>query len=135
MGSIDFTESKHNAKMLIERFLETGEQPDFMEFLCFKHCFVEAKFYGYSLDYVINNFCIYSGITITKELKLRGSNKRFEIINTVEHCYCPCKGEDLIEYAKRSNIDFILKNGSLQLIKATNPKVLNIDNLEYAIVI
>jgi len=114
---MDFTHSKHNAKMLIERFLETGEQPDFIEFLCFRNCYVEASFCGYSIDYVLRSFCVYAGISKKQTITVRESQIRTETFVKVEHCYCPCKGEDLIKQAKRNNIGFELKQGKIKLCK------------------
>lgn len=112
---IDFSESKANAKLLVERFLETGEQPDFIEFLCFKNFFIQAEFYGYGAEYVVDNFHIYAGITETVELV---EDSTIGNLNKVNNCHCPCDGKDVIKEAKRYNIDFAMINGRLQFIKS-----------------
>tara|TARA_Y100001960_G_C14772881_1_gene881221 strand:+ start:1564 stop:1980 length:417 start_codon:yes stop_codon:yes gene_type:complete len=112
---IDFSESKANARLLVERFLETGEQPHFIEFLCFKNFFIEAEFYGYGAEYVVDNFHIYAGIADQMELV---EDSTIGNLNKVDHCHCPCDGKDVIKEAKRYDIDFAMINGRLQFIKS-----------------
>lgn len=111
---IDFTDSKENAKLLVERYLETGEQPDFIEFLCFKNIYIQAEFYGYGAQYVVDHFHIYAGITEDAE-ELEDST--IGNLNKIDDCYCPCDGKDVIKEAKRYNINFAMINGQLQFIK------------------
>ena len=134
LKTVDLTDSKENAKMLIERFLETGEQPDFLEFLCFKHIFIEARFCGYSTDYVIEKLPFYAGIATTKEVIFRGMNKRVEKINTVEHCYCPCEGKDLIKLANTAGVSFSLENGKLRLFNLSQTEISQNSKLEHLVI-
>ena len=132
---MDFSESKQNARMLVERFIETGEQPDFMEFLCFRSCYVEAQFKGYGVDYVINNFCIYAGIAECQSCELKESTIKSEIINKVIHCYCPCEGRHVILEAERYGLAFRMKGGRLCLMKDEkskfNPASADFNNFSY----
>lgn len=112
---IDFSDSKENAKMLVERFLETGEQPDFMEFLCFRNFFVEAEFHGYGAEYVVNHFHIYAGIAEKIE---DFKDSVIGNLHKVDNCYCPADGKDVIKEAKRYNLEFAMIEGHLQFIKS-----------------
>lgn len=115
---IDFSGSKDNAAMLVQRFIETGEQPDFMEFLCFKNCYVDAVFYGYSSDYILNKFRVYVGISKFKNTEYKCENRQ-ERMKEVEHCYSACTGKDFIEEASRRGLKFLVVDGKLQLAKKT----------------
>jgi len=128
--TLDFTDSKHNARMLVERFLETGEQPDFMEYLCFRHCYIEAKFSGYGVDYVINNFSIYAGIAQVETTVIKESTTNSETVTKVMHCYCPCKGRDVISEARRKGLDFVMENGTILLVKA-EPKKAEVESVGF----
>lgn len=126
---MDFSDSKENARMLVERFLETKEQPDFMEYLCFKNCYVEAEFKGYGIDYVLQNFCVYAGINQYKEETLKESTDKFNYVNKVIHTYCPCTGDDIKKEAKKYGLTFELSNGKLKLIKDNHE---NINHKEFS---
>lgn len=129
---IDFTGSKHNAQMLVERYLDTGEQPDFMEYICFRSYYVEAKFHGYGVDYVLDNFCVYAGIAKVREVVIRETTTKSETIKKIEHCYCPTMGTDLINAARKKGLDFIIHDGRLQLIKQESNIVdLDMENFNY----
>tara|TARA_Y100001960_G_C14422007_1_gene703402 strand:+ start:193 stop:612 length:420 start_codon:yes stop_codon:yes gene_type:complete len=115
---IDFSGSKENARMLIERFIETGEQPDFMEYLCFKSCYVNAEFYGYGAEYILDHFIIYAGISKFKRMETHGDIRLAQMLE-VEHCYSACRGLDVINEAKKRNVGFHVVEGKLHLIKKT----------------
>jgi len=118
---IDFSGSKENARMLIERFLETGEQPDFMEYLCFKEFYINANFYGYGVDYILENFQVYAGIIEVKSIEFC-SESRIEELAKVEHCYSACDGVDVVKEAARYNVGFKVVNGKLSLAKIEERK-------------
>lgn len=126
---IDFSDSQANAKMLVERYLETGEQPDFMEFLCFKNFFVEAKFNGYGTEYVMNHFRIYAGIAqrVDDVEDFSGTHLR-----KIDDCYCPCDGKDVIKEAKRYNLDFAMIDGHLQFAKPEKREKLETEYDKYS---
>lgn len=126
---IDFSDSQANAKMLVERYLETGEQPDFMEYLCFRNFFVEAEFYGYGAEYVVSNFRIYAGIA---EDVTQVHDSAIGLLTKVEGCYCPCDGKDIINEAKRYNLDFAMINGHLQFIKSQERERLEAEYDKYS---
>lgn len=126
---IDLSASKDNAKMLVERFLETGEQPDFMEFLCFKNFFVEAEFAGYGAEYVVNHFHIYAGIA-QKINDIKDSV--VGNLHQIEDCYCPCDGRDVIKEAKRYNLEFAMINGHLQFTKSQERETLEVEYDTYS---
>lgn len=129
---IDFTGSKQNARMLIERYMDTGEQPDFMEYICFRSYYVEAKFHGYGVEYVLDNFCIYAGIVETKDIMVKETTTKSEVVKRVEHCYCPSKGVDLIAAAREKGLDFTMENGRLKLVKRQEKSIkLNIGDFGY----
>lgn len=113
---IDFSQSKDNAKLLIERFLENGDQPKFLEFLCFKGCYVDGEFYGYGAEYVINNFQIYVAISEDEVSEIIECST-YGKINQVLNCSCACEGHDFITEARDQGVDFTMKNGRLHLIK------------------
>jgi hypothetical protein len=124
---MDFSGSKENAKMLVERFIETGEQPDFMEFLCFKNCFVEAQFHGYGAQYVVSHFQLYAGIS-QNTAKIEDAQCK---VNKVNDCYCPCEGKDVIQEAKRYNLDFTMVNGKLEFTKVQQREKLEVEYDHY----
>lgn len=128
---IDFSQSKDNAKILIERFLESGEQPKFMEYLCYKQCYVDGEFHGYGAEYVVNNFQIYvalpeNEICQTIECSIYGT------INAVKSCFFACNGKDFIAEAKKYGISFEMRAGKLHLIKLAETEPLEVEFDKYS---
>lgn len=128
---IDFSQSRDNAKVLIERFLESGEQPKFMEYLCYKQCYVDAVFHGYGAEYVVNHFQIYvalpeNEICQTVECSIYGK------INTVKSCFFACTGKDFIAEASKQGVAFEMREGKLFLIKQTQREMLEVEYDKYS---
>jgi len=113
---INLPSSKANAKTLVDRFLRSGSQPDFMEYLHFKNCLVKADFYGYGANYVINKFKIYAAIASFRIIEEDGGC-RTEDFFKVESCDFLCYGEDLIDEVLANSLEFEIDNGRLQIIR------------------
>ena len=122
---IDYAKSKDNAKTLIKNFVESGVQPKFMEYLDFKGCFVDAEFFGYGAEYVVSNFRIYVAVVGADQTEVIECSV-YGRFNQIKSFCCACEGRDFIDEAKRQGVDFVMKEGKLNLIKIEDKK----DSLE-----
>ncbi|HAG52207.1 MAG TPA: hypothetical protein DCL21_00270 [Alphaproteobacteria bacterium] len=113
---INIANSKANAKILVDRFLKSGEQPDFMERFHHEDCFVKANFSSYCASYVINKFRVYAAIASFRVIDC-GEGYREEELFRLETCDFLCYGDDLVEEIIANSLDFKVKNGMLQIIK------------------